>query len=70
MFRYAALIYLIGAVLFVLFVGLVLLPIAFALQAVAFYILPETIEAVQEEYYEQADEAMLREGELQEGSET
>ncbi|MCX8172954.1 MAG: hypothetical protein N3D09_05030 [Archaeoglobaceae archaeon] len=59
MFRRVALIYLISAVLFGLTIGLLLLPIAFTLQAVAFYSLPDTIQQIQEtkeEYFERVEE--------------
>ncbi|MCS7144438.1 MAG: DUF996 domain-containing protein [Archaeoglobaceae archaeon] len=63
MFRYTALIYLIGAVLSIFVVGLIILPIALALQAVAFYALPDTIGQIQEEYPEEIEEeAPIEEG--------
>ncbi|MEM2726904.1 MAG: DUF996 domain-containing protein [Archaeoglobaceae archaeon] len=56
MFRYAYLIYFVGAVLFIVFVGLILLPIAISLQAIAFYTLPDSLEQIEEEYFEQPEE--------------
>lgn len=63
-FRYSALVYLIGAGLFIFVVGLLLLPIALVLQAIAFYTLPDTIEQIQEEEYpeEIEEEAPIEEG--------
>ena len=49
MFRYVYLIFLIGAVLFIAIVGLLLLPVALALQVVAFCSIPETLKQIQEE---------------------
>lgn len=59
MFKYTAWIYLCGAVLFILFVGLILLPIAFSLQAVAFFSLPDELERIQEDKFE--DTSVLEE---------
>lgn len=53
MFKYAAWIYLCGAVLFIVFVGLFLLPVALSLQAVAFYSLPEELAQIQEDQFEE-----------------
>ncbi|MEM0215239.1 MAG: DUF996 domain-containing protein [Archaeoglobaceae archaeon] len=62
MFKHSALIYLVGAVLFIVFVGLLLLPIALALQAIAFYSLPDAIEQIREEYAEDFEEEIIPEG--------
>ncbi|MEM2190838.1 MAG: DUF996 domain-containing protein [Archaeoglobaceae archaeon] len=53
MFKYAAWVYLSGAVLFMVFVGLILLPIALSLQAVAFYSLPDELEQIQGDQFEE-----------------
>jgi len=57
MFRYAALVYIFGAVLFIVFVGLILLPLAIALQALAFFSLPEAVEQLEnyEEYESESE---------------
>jgi len=60
MFRYVHLVFLIGAVLFIALVGLLLLPVAFALQVVAFYEIPETLKQIQEEMEPLPPEEELR----------